>query len=117
MSTAAFKDMVSHALAEIGIGKADGLLTPLELAAFAQFVEDQKNLVPLAEGTVSVEDRFGGEGFGDTYYIVFKVETLEGEIHYYRMDGTYNEATDEVDWDGAILREVQKTERVVYLYE
>lgn len=109
MNTTRFKNSVSNALTELGLGKPDGLLSPLELAMFAAYIEDHRNFVPISIGTISIEERYEG-------YIVFKV-SQDNEAQYFRMDGTYDPQTEDVDWHDATLREVQKKEKVVYLYE
>lgn len=111
MSVTRFKTAVSDALTELGLGTPDGLLSPIELAMFADYIEDNYNMVPISIGSVSVEERFEG-------YTVFKVlNTENADVQYFRMDGEYDSDTQQVNWNDSVLREVQRVERVVYLYE
>lgn len=73
-------------------------------------------------GNVSLAESFGGEGQGDQYYLVFRVEITpeqagEGwmDLRYYRVDG-YWASHDGGEYDGPFY-EVQPVEKMVTFYE
>lgn len=117
MNTERFKTSVTNAIIDLGLGTPESLITPLQLALFADYIEENRNAVPTSMGMLSIVERFGGPEVGtEDYHIVYKVNSDE-ETYYFRMDGRYDIETDGVDWDNALLREVQRVERVVYMYE
>lgn len=67
--------------------------------------------VELASGTAKTLTRFGGEGKGDTYYVVFQI----GE-KIYRVDGYYS-SWEGVNWDSAEPYEVKPKEVTIIRYE
>ncbi|HEU4967294.1 MAG TPA: hypothetical protein VFT53_07565 [Candidatus Saccharimonadales bacterium] len=70
-------------------------------------------------GNVSLAESFGGEGQGDQYYLVFKVEFdtsgIVMDTRYYRVDG-YWASYDGGEYDGPFY-EVQPVEKMVTFYE
>lgn len=64
-------------------------------------------------GIVTVVETFGGEGMGDQYYMVFKLEDCSGE-RFFKLDGWY------ASWDGGTydrMFEVKPVEKTVTFYE
>jgi hypothetical protein len=66
-------------------------------------------------GKIEVVKQFGGEGQGDSQYIVVKVTAPDGEEQFFRKDGYYS-SYDGGEWDGD-FREVKAVERTVVFYE
>jgi hypothetical protein len=66
-------------------------------------------------GTVRCAENFGGEGEGDTYYLVFSVTDANGDIRLFRRDG-YWVSHDGGYYDGPTT-EVQPVQKVVTVYE
>lgn len=69
-------------------------------------------------GTVHVVENFGGEGQGDSMYLVFRIHRLtedEEWLRYFRLDGYYSSYGGS-DWDGD-LYEVSPVQRMVTFYE
>ena len=74
-------------------------------------------------GLVSIAESFGGEGQGDQYYLVFKVEFNEEnsvnahvpDVKYYRVDG-YWASFGGGEYDGPFY-EVQPVQRMVTFYD
>lgn len=66
-------------------------------------------------GTVKVIEDFGGEGQGETRYIVIEVTDSAGATQFFRKDGYYS-SYDGSDWDGD-FREVKAQPRTVVFYE
>lgn len=70
-------------------------------------------------GNVSLAESFGGEGQGDQYYLVFKVEFdtsgIVMDTRYYRVDGHWA-SYDGGEYDGPFY-EVQPVEKMVTFYE
>jgi len=66
-------------------------------------------------GIVELVEDYGGEGMGDTRYVVIKVTNNDGDETYYRKDGYYA-SYDGSTFDGD-FREVTPRDRVVTYYE
>lgn len=66
--------------------------------------------VDLPSGTAKTLERFGGEGKGDTYWVVFQVGDK-----IYRMDGYYS-SWEGANWDSAEPYEVKPKEVTVIKY-
>jgi hypothetical protein len=60
--------------------------------------------------TISEEDRFGGEGQGDQYWIVYSF-TKDGNTQYFKVDAYY-ESWNGANWEDAELSEVKAVEVV-----
>lgn len=68
--------------------------------------------VELPSGNTATEvDRFGGEGKGDVYYVVFQIGDK-----FYRVDGYYS-SWEGVNWDSAEPYEVKPVEVTVIEYK
>lgn len=67
--------------------------------------------VELASGTAKTLKRFGGEGKGDAYYVVFQIGDK-----FYRVDGYYS-SWEGVNWDSAEPYEVKPVEVTVIKYK
>jgi hypothetical protein len=65
---------------------------------------------------VTLQEQHGGEGEGDEYWLVFRVENSDGSEQFFRVDGYYA-SYDGTSWDGAQLREVNAVPRTVVFYE
>lgn len=79
---------------------------------------DQKNEIPYKGETllVTTEGDYGGEGYGDEYWMVCKVENKDGSlIGYLKWDGWY------ASYDGGYLEDdpfwVEPKEKVVIVWE
>lgn len=66
-------------------------------------------------GKIFFEKSFGGEGQGDEYWFVIRVENDGDPDRYFRMDGWY--ASHEGGYYDGNLTEVKVVERVVAFYE
>lgn len=66
-------------------------------------------------GAVFVESNYGGEGDGDQYWIVFRVELPDGRTRYVRVDGWYQSYSGG-EYDGDPY-EVFPVQRQVTFYE
>lgn len=65
-------------------------------------------------GLVSLAETFGGEGQGDQYYIVLRIDMEEG-VRYFKVDGWYQSyAGGELDGP---LFEVTPVEKTITVYE
>lgn len=68
--------------------------------------------VELPSGNTATEvERFGGEGKGDTYYVVFQIGDK-----FYRVDGYYS-SWEGANWDSAEPYEVKPVEVTVIKYK
>ena len=83
---------------------------------------DGRDPIPVPNlGLVSIAESFGGEGQGDQYYLVFRVELAPvdengfRDVKYFRVDGYYSSYAGG-EYDGP-LYEVQPVERLVTFYE
>lgn len=74
-------------------------------------IEDIFYPVKVAEipaGRISIKENVGGgEGEGETRYMVFKLENQNGDVQHFRVDGYYA-SWDGSNWESAELYEVQK---------
>jgi hypothetical protein len=68
-------------------------------------------IVELASGTAKTVDSYGGEGKGDTYWVVFQVGDK-----FYRVDGYYS-SWEGTNWDSAEPYEVKPVEVTVIKYK
>lgn len=66
-------------------------------------------------GVVTGISQRGGEGQGDEYWIVFKIDFPSGETKLYRVNGWYS-SYDGHEFDGD-LHEVRPVEKLVTFYE
>jgi hypothetical protein len=66
-------------------------------------------------GDVKIVEDFGGEGQGDTRYLVFQVTDEEGEVRLFQKDGYYSSYNGS-DWDGDFY-EVVETKEIVTVYK
>ena len=70
----------------------------------------------IREYTITCVEDFGGEGQGDTRFVVFAIVDNENQTtQYFRKDGHYV-SYDGSTWDGE-FREVQAKEKMVTFYE
>lgn len=60
-------------------------------------------------------DNYGGEGEGETYYIVYEITDTKGNIGHYRLDGYY-QSYDGVTWNRP-LEKVIKQLKTIVVYE
>lgn len=66
-------------------------------------------------GKVSCADEYGGQGQGDDYWVVVKVEFPDGSVRYFRKDGYYQSYSGgSLDGD---MYEVFPKEKKVTVYE
>lgn len=89
------------------------------IAAFKEFkkalkLEDDYINVP-GLGRVTVVEIFGGEGEGDRYYLVFRVEAEDGTVRFFKMNGWYA-SHDGGHFDGP-FEEVKAVEKTITVYQ
>lgn len=70
----------------------------------------------IAGSRVTLEQQVGGEGEGDEYFLVFKVDNPDGSVQYFRKDGYYT-SYEGTGWDSGELHEVKLVQRLVNFYE
>lgn len=85
-----------------------------ETRSYKSYASLDKRLVP-GVGYVSLVEQFGGEGQGDTYYIILKLEVPDADPRYFKIDGFYASHYGR-DLDGPFY-EVVPREKVVTVYE
>lgn len=66
--------------------------------------------VSLPSGELKLVDQFGGEGEGDTYWLIFKI----GE-QFFKAEG-FHDSWSGVSWDDDGLREVEARQVVITQY-
>lgn len=66
-------------------------------------------------GSVRVIVSDGGEGEGTTYYSIFEVTDLDGDVHTFRKDGTWV-SHDGLYWDGE-FDSTKPVERTITVWE
>jgi hypothetical protein len=76
----------------------------------------ERGPAPVFDGfKLSVETEFGGEGEGDSRWIVIKAVSDDGTEQFFRMDGYYA-SYDGSTWDGEFY-EVRPREKTITVYE
>lgn len=66
--------------------------------------------------SVILQEQVGGEGEGERYYLIFRVDNEDATTQFFRVDGYY--ASDEgTRWESAQLKEVKSASRQVVFYE
>lgn len=73
------------------------------------------NNIPTELGVISLEAEYGGEGKGDEFWVVIKIEGHDGTTRYFRQDGWYQSYSGG-ELDGETY-EVKPTPRTVTFYE
>lgn len=66
--------------------------------------------VPLPSGDLELVEQFGGEGEGDDYWFVFKVEG-----QFFKVEG-FHSSWEGVNWEGSEIKEVEAREVTVIQY-
>lgn len=66
--------------------------------------------VPLPSGDLELVDQFGGEGEGDDYWFVFKIED-----QFFKVEG-FHSSWEGVNWEGSEIKEVEAREVTVIQY-
>jgi hypothetical protein len=66
-------------------------------------------------GRVTVVEDFGGEGEGERYYLIFRVDFEDGSCRYFKMNGWYA-SYDGGYYDGP-FEEVKPVDRTITFYE
>lgn len=86
---------------------------------YREYVNDAwtgNNPLRIADFTVKIEEQFGGEGQGDTYWVVFSLER-DGEKKYFKLDGWYASYNGHEFEDFYDFYEVKQVEKVVKVWE
>lgn len=68
-------------------------------------------------GEFKVEDMYGGEGQGESYYTVFSFTDTFDEKAYFRFDGTYSEFDEMPDYSETKLYKVFPKEQTTIVWE
>lgn len=66
--------------------------------------------VPLPSGDLELVEQFGGEGEGDNYWLVFKVED-----QFFKVEG-FHSSWEGVNWEDSEIKEVEAREVTVIQY-
>lgn len=68
------------------------------------------------QGVIALEDAYGGEGQGDSYYIVYSLELKSGKKVFFKYNGFYSSWAG-VDWHEVEDEEVIGEEKIITVWQ